>query len=57
MTGSPWKVDVRSSANVTIVGSGIQFVPVGRLATFEVRTGISGGSVIVNVTCKWDIVI
>jgi hypothetical protein len=50
--GSPWRVDVRSPASITVTGNGLHLVPVGRVAVFEVHSSQSNGDVIVNITCK-----
>lgn len=57
MPGSPWNVNVHSPLNVTFNSDGIRFIPVGKLAEFEVQVsgddGSSGGQLGVNVTCTF----
>lgn len=50
MAGSPWKIEVRNPANVTVDTRPIQLVPVGVLSEFEVHTGTVYGDIQVNTT-------
>ena len=54
--GSPWRVDVLSAAQWTVVGAGVQVVPINVPAWFEVRSNGSGGcpdgALLVNITGK-----
>lgn len=48
--GSPWKIDVRNPAVVTVDTRAVQLVPVGILSEFEVHTGTIYGDIQVNIT-------
>ena len=51
LTDSPWRVDIRSAATMTAGGSGLQMVPVGVRANFEVKTGgIDHGDIRIAIT-------
>lgn len=53
VAGGPWRVDVLSAAYLTVVGEGLQLVPVNTPTWFEVR-GTGGkcfsGALLVNIT-------
>jgi len=48
--GSPWRVDVRNPAMVTVASNNVQFVPVGRVSDFDVRTSTIDGELVANIT-------
>jgi|SRR6218665_1189963 len=56
LAGSPWKIEVRNPANVTVDTRAIQLVPVGVLSEFEVHTGTVYGDITVNITGELDII-
>ena len=53
ISDSPWRVDIKSAANMTVGGSGLQMVPINTHACFEVKTGgLDHGDIRINITCK-----
>ena len=55
LSGSPWRVEIRSAAHVTATGQGLQLVQVRHPAMFEVRAGPGSPAdamVTASVTCK-----
>jgi len=51
--GSPYRVDIHNQEYVTkVLDQDVQYVPVGRLADFEVQTGTINGDLVANITCK-----
>ena len=45
-------MDVRNPANTTIVANGIQSMPLGQLAEFEIRTDTTDADFDVTVRCE-----
>ena len=55
-TGSPWRVDVKNPAQITVVGADSNLLPVNVPAWFEIRGAVpcADGDLIVNVTCQFS---
>ena len=48
--GSPWRVEVRNQARVSVKSSGLHQMSVGKVATFELHSTDPDSDITVNVT-------
>jgi len=48
--GSPWRIDVRSPARVSVNSSGLHQMSVGKVAVFELQSTDPDSDITVNVT-------
>ena len=55
--GSPWRIDVRNPARVTVNSSGLHQMSVGKTAIFELQSTDPDSDVTVNVTRTYIIII
>ena len=49
--GSPWRVDVRGVAHVTVATQSLTMLSANRTSSFEVKTGVDGGILTANIKC------
>jgi len=50
VVGSPWRIDIRNPARVTVNSSGLHQMSVGKVAIFELNSTDPDSDITVNVT-------